>query len=222
MIICSEMIKEVKIDSFDDICSSFSIWIIQYCSHNYASPLYMVWYSDPDTEGRHAFMLDKAGGIFAVTDLSKIKEILLKDEDKIQQPNNLKNWLACFGSIIPEYAESYNVGQIENDIRANDLFDESIKQLTGFVNLFGDFVYQSKDNLLYERDLKNKYINMVCKYYYQYIHSSHYKNKDQYNQKNKPKLEINNLELLHAFIKIRYVIEENISIVYLQNRVQSI
>ena len=63
------MIREVKIDSFDDICSSFSIWIIKYCSQNYTFPLYMVWYSDPNVEGRHAFMLDKSGCIFAVTDL---------------------------------------------------------------------------------------------------------------------------------------------------------
>lgn len=216
------MIREVKIDSFDDICSSFSIWIIKYCSQNYTFPLYMVWYSDTDVEGRHAFMLDKSGCIFAVTDLVKIKEALLKNIDKIQQPNNLMNWLACFGDLLPEYAESYNVGQIENNIRGNDFYDESITRLIGFVNLFGDFVYQSNDNLLYERDLNNKYISMVCKYYDQYIQSSNYKIKEQYNQKDKPRLEINHLELLHAFIKIRYVIEENISIIYLQNMTQSL
>lgn len=215
------MIREVKIDSFDDICSSFSIWIIKYCSQNYTFPLYMVWYSDTDVEGRHAFMLDKSGCIFAVTDLEKIKETLLKNIDKIQQPNNLMNWLACFGNIIPEYVESYNVGQIENNIRGNDFYDESITQFIGFINLFGDFVYQSKDNFLYERDLNNKYISMVYKYYDQYIQSSNYKIKEQYNQKDKPRLEINHLELLHAFIKIRYVIEENISVAYLQNTVQS-
>lgn len=214
------MIREVKIDSFDDICSSFSIWIIKYCSQNYTFPLYMVWYSDTDVEGRHAFMLDKSGCIFAVTDLVKIKETLLKNIDKIQQPNNLMNWLACFGNIIPEYVESYNVGQIENNIRGNDFYDESITQFIGFINLFGDFVYQSKDNLLYERDLNNKYISMVYKYYDQYIQSSNYMIKDQYNQKDKPRLVINHLELLHAFIKIRYVIEENISVAYLQNTVQ--
>ena len=180
----------------------------------------MVWYSDTDVEGRHAFMLDKSGCIFAVTDLVKIKETLLKNIDKIQQPNNLMNWLACFGNIIPEYVESYNVGQIENNIRGNDFYDESITQFIGFINLFGDFVYQSKDNLLYERDLNNKYISMVYKYYDQYIQSSNYKIKEQYNQKDKPRLEINHLELLHAFIKIRYVIEENISVAYLQNTVQ--
>ena len=214
------MIREVKIDSFDDICSSFSIWIIKYCSQNYTFPLYMVWYRDTDVEGRHAFMLDKSGCIFAVTDLVKIKETLLKNIDKIQQPNNLMNWLACFGNIIPEYVESYNVGQIENNIRGNDFYDESITQFIGFINLFGDFVYQSKDNLLYERDLNNKYISMVYKYYDQYIQLSNYKIKEQYNQKDKPRLEINQLELLHAFIKIRYVIEENISVAYLQNTVQ--
>ncbi len=214
------MIREVKIDSFDDICSSFSIWIIKYCSQNYTFPLYMVWYSDTDVEGRHAFMLDKSGCIFAVTDLVKIKETLLKNIDKIQQPNNLMNWLACFGNIIPEYVEAYNVGQIENNIRGNDFYDESIAQFIGFINLFGDFVYQSKDNILYERDLNNKYISMVYKYYDQYIQSSNYKIKEQYNQKDKPRLEINHLELLHAFIKIRYVIEENISVAYLQNTVQ--
>lgn len=216
------MIREVKIDSFDDICSSFSIWIIKDCSQNYTFPLYMVWYSDPNVEGRHAFMLDKSGCIFAVTDLVKIKEILLRNVDKLQQPNNLMNWLACFGDLLPEYAESYNVGQIENNIRGNDFYDESITQLIGFVNLFGDFVYQSNDNLLYERELNNKYISMVCKYYDQYIQSSNYKIKEQYNQKDKPRLEINHLELLHAFIKIRYVIEENISIIYLQNMTQSL
>lgn len=206
------MIKDIKIDSFSEICSSFSIWIIEYCSRSYGNPLYMVWYTDMETKNseRDAFMLDKTGCVFALSSLEDIKKIVLQNVKQIRQPENLQNWLACFGNLQPEYNASYDVGRIEDSIRSRNLSDDSIELFANFIDLFADFVYQSEENRLYERDLKNDYINKVWKYYYEYIFFPRFSDNRKYHRGDKPKLEINYMELLHAFIKIRYILEENI------------
>jgi hypothetical protein len=167
-----------------------------------------------ETNVRDVFMLDKTGCIFAVSSLDDIKTILLQNIKQVRQPENLQNWLACFGNLQPECDASYDAGRIEDSIRNRDLSDKSIELFVNFIDLFADFVYQSEENHLYERDLKNDYIDKVWKYYYDCIMFSRFSDNRKYHRRDKPELEINYPELLHAFIKIRYILEENIIIKY--------
>lgn len=204
------MAQQYEIKTFGDLSEKYSTWIIKYCSKTFNSPLFLIWYTDTDKNSTDRLLTYKNGDIFASDSLTNLKTTLLSIFENLVVFDNLNPWLENYKSLeIVEYC-TYDLISVENAITVNKLDIPTIEDLSEFVNLYFDFIYQDDNNRYLQIYADNRLIKEAWNYFYEYIFWPRLNNKEKFEFWDRPQLVIDTKELLLRLKKIVKTFDDNI------------
>ncbi|MBB6501099.1 hypothetical protein [Pedobacter cryoconitis] len=189
------------------------IWILKYCPLGDAAPVFVLWYTDTDKESTDKLFTFKTGEIFGTNSLNDLKNIIAQNFNAVNEFENLNNWLNDFGSQDSDEITTYDINKIYNAINVQNFDIEILEGLTNFINLFGDYVYQSDCNKHLMPLVDNKYIRKAWDYYYDYIFWPQFNDKDRFEVWERPPFKVNAVELVQGLQKLIKCFENNMTII---------
>ena len=196
--------RKQDIKTFEDLSEKHSTWIIKYCSATFDNPLFLVWYIDSDDNSTNRLLTYKNGEIFSDKSLTNIKKSILSLMDNLIEFENLNLWLDNFNNLEPTEHCNYDLISIVNKIDNNNLDISTIEGITGFVNLYDDFINQDERNMSLQHYADIPVIKEVWEYFYDSIFWPRFSNKEKFKTSDRTKLEIDSKELL---VKLKVLIK---------------
>lgn len=201
-----------NIKTFDDLSEKYSTWIIKYCSATFDRPLFLIWYIDTDENSSDRLLTYKNGEIFAVKSLTNLKATVSSSIDKLTEFENLNSWLANFGNLVVTENCTYDLISIINEIGKNNLDISTIEGFANFINLYGDYIEQDERNRNLQVYVDNELIKDVWNYFYNHIFWPRFDDKEKSETWDRPKLEIDTLELLDKLNEVVKTLDSKIKL----------
>lgn len=201
-----------NIKTFDDLSEKYSTWIIKYCSATFDRPLFLIWYTDTDENSSDRLLTHKSGEIFAVKSLTNLKATVSSSIDKLTEFENLNSWLANFGNLVVTEYCNYDLISIINEIGKNNLDISTIEGFANFINLYGDYIEQDERNKNLQVYVDNELIKDVWNYFYNHIFWPRFDDKEKSETWDRPKLEIDTLELLDKLNEVVKTLDSKIKL----------
>jgi len=192
---------------------SNDVWILEYHPLSEPAPVFLLWYTDTDKESTDKLFTAKTGEIFATHSLNDLKHTIVRNLSILNQFDNLSNWLNDPEDRAHLEVMSYNMSKLHKAI-ANRQFDiEVLEELTNFINLFGDFVYQDEANIHLKPFTDNKYIRKAWDYFYNYIFWPRLNDKNRFETWDRPPFNVNVVKLTNGLEELIRQFEQKIVII---------
>jgi hypothetical protein len=169
--------------AIDDSDTIIPVWIIKYCSSAFEKPIFLIWYTDTDENSTDKLLTYKSGNIFSVSALHKINERITKEKDNLVVFDNLDKW---FNNSGLNEEISYDIDFITNSISKNNLDIPALESLSGFLDIFSDFVKQDENNSYLQVYLENELIIETREYYYDYIFWPRFNDSEKFETSDRP------------------------------------
>jgi hypothetical protein len=163
------MTQQNPSDLFNGLCEKYSIWAIKYCSITFSDPVYFIWYTDTDEDSTDKLLTYKTGDIFTSKSLTDFKDRILKEKNNLTATDNLEPWLNDFYNMeLVEYC-TYDMIAIKKSLSADNLETSIIKDISDFINLFGDFANQDIRNNYLKQYIEKPAVKAIWDYFYESI-----------------------------------------------------
>ncbi|MCD1117417.1 hypothetical protein [Chryseobacterium turcicum] len=173
----------------------FTAYIIKYISPNFVDGIYLIWFTDNDSESTDKLLTLKNGRIFSSKKIENIKDEIINLKHEIDNYERFIIWLNDDSNLESIEDNFYDTKFLLNQIEQNNFPIDSIELFANYINLFGDYARQNeKNNYLLEFE-NNSTIKQLWNYYYEAIFWPRFYNKVDFESTQLPFLDINKSEL---------------------------
>lgn len=179
----------------NNLDEKFTAWIIKYISPNFVDGIYIIWFTDSDSESTDKLLTFENGKIFSSKKIENIEHEIVNKKNEIENYERIISWLDR--EINNESTEDnlYDIKFLLNQIEQNSFSIEVIELFTNYINLFGDYARQDEKNNFLLTFENQSSIQKLWHYYYETIFWPRFYNKKEFENSKLTSLEINKSEL---------------------------
>ena len=199
--------------TFIDICVEYAVWILKYNSPALDRPVFFIWYNDPDGEKEDKLLLFENERILAAPEPHLLREAIEMNAEKLVIPRNLPDWLRATQHVPPVEDTGFDLVFLEHALHMKLVIPEVLSDLTGFINLFGDYFHQLEENDYFQDLRDDEYIDKAWNHYYDHTFWPRMADPENFSQADSPPLEIDTEELLASVVAMREAFEERLEVV---------